>query len=174
VPRATDSHDAVVLTIGHVHAGKNPNVIPDTARLSGTMRTLDAEVRTRTVEQIRQVARGVGEITDTTIEVEFYASIPSVRNDAELTRLVWQEAEEVLGADHVILIARPSMGSEDFACYMEHVPGVMFRLGSATDLASITPLHTPKFDIDESAIEIGTRVMTRTVIMASQPDGAQK
>ena len=170
VPRATDSHDAVVLTIGQVRGGKNPNVIPDRVGLTGTMRTLDAAVRTRTIAQIRQVARGVEEITDTKIEVEFHASIPSVQNDANLTRLVWQEAEEVLGVDHVHLIARPSMGSEDFACYLEHVPGVMFRLGSAHDLATTTPLHTPHFDIDEAALEIGVRVMARSVIMSCQPN----
>ena len=167
VPRATDSHDAVVLTIGQVRGGKNPNVIPDKVSLSGTLRTLDAAVRTRTVEQIHQVARGVGEITDTKIDLEFLTSIPSVQNDAELTRLVWQEAEEVLGTDNVQLIARPSMGSEDFACYLEHVPGVMFRLGSATDLATTTALHTPKFDIDEYALEVGVKTMARAVIMAS-------
>lgn len=169
VPRATDSHDAVVLTIGQVQGGQNPNVIPDTVELSGTMRTLDPAVRTRTIEQINQVARGVGEITDTTIDVALPTSIPSVHNDAQLTRLVWQEAEEVLGVDNVQLIARPSMGSEDFACYLDSVPGVMFRIGSAADLAATTALHTPKFDIDETALEIGTRVLTRSVIMAAQP-----
>ena len=171
VPRATDSLDAVVLTIGQVRGGQNPNVIPDAVSLSGTLRTLDVAVRTRTVEQIRQVVRGVEEITDTKIDLEFLASIPSVQNDAELTRLVWQAAEEILGTDNVQLIARPSMGSEDFACYLEQVPGVMFRLGSAADLASTTALHTPLFDIDESALEIGVRVMTRAVIMASKPSG---
>jgi len=171
VPRATDSLDAIVLTIGQVQGGKNPNVIPDKVRLSGTLRTLDTAVRTRTVEKIRQVTSGVEEITDTKISIEFPASIPSVQNDAELTRLVWQAAEEVLGTDNVQLITRPSMGSEDFSYYLEQVPGVMFRLGSATDLATTTALHTPKFDIDESALEIGTRVMTRAVVMASQPDG---
>lgn len=170
VPRATDSHDAVVLTIGQLRGGENPNVIPDTVQLSGTVRTLDTEVRTRTVDQIRQVARGVGEITDTTIDVEFPTNIPSVQNDAALTRVVWQEAAEVLGEDNVQLIARPSMGSEDFACYLEQAPGVMFRLGSAADLANTTALHTPKFDIDETVLEIGTRVMTRTVIMACEPN----
>lgn len=168
VPRATDSHDAVVLTIGQVRGGENPNVIPDTVRLSGTMRTLDHAVRARTIEQIRQVVRGVEEITTTKIDVEFPTNIPSVQNDAELTRLVWQEAEAVLGTDHVQLIARPSMGSEDFACYLESIPGVMFRLGSAADLAATTALHTPKFDIDEAALEIGTRVMTRAVVEAAR------
>ncbi|NOZ38707.1 MAG: amidohydrolase [Planctomycetes bacterium] len=174
VPRATDSLDAVVLTIGQVRGGKNPNVIPDAVSLSGTLRTLDAVVRTRTLEKIRQVARGVGEITDTKIDIEFHASIPSVQNDPTLTQLVWREAEEVLGTDNVQLIARPSMGSEDFACYLEHVPGVMFRLGSAADLATMTALHTPQFDIDESSLAIGIRVMSRAVIMASQPNDEVK
>lgn len=171
VPRATDSLDAVVLTIGQVHGGQNANVIPDQVTLSGTLRTLDETVRTRTLEQIAQVARGVEEITATQVEVEFYGRIPSVRNDAELTRVLWRSAEEVLGQDNVQLLARPSMGSEDFACYLEHASGAMFRLGSATDLAAITPLHTPKFDIDEACLEIGVRVMTRAVIEASKPSG---
>lgn len=169
VPRATDSHDAVVLTIGRVRGGQNPNVIPDTVELWGTMRTLESQVRTRTIEQIRQVARGVEEITGTQIEVAFHVSIPSVYNDADMTRLLWQEAEEVVGEDHVQLIARPSMGSEDFARYLEEVPGMMFRLGSADDLASATALHTPLFDIDESALSIGTRVLARSVVMACMP-----
>ncbi len=168
VPRATDSHDAVVLTIGKVRGGKNPNVIPDTTELWGTMRTLDSQVRLRTIEQIRQVARGVEEITGTQIEVTFHVSIPSVDNDAELTRLLWQESEEVVGDQHVQLIARPSMGSEDFARYLEEIPGAMFRLGCACDLAVATPLHTPKFDIDEASLKIGTRILARSVIMASR------
>ncbi len=168
VPRATDSHDAVVVTIGRVRGGENPNVIPDMAELWGTVRTLDAAVRSRTIEQIRQVARGVEEITGTQIEVAFHVSIPSVYNDAELTRLVWQMAEEVVGGKHVQLIARPSMGSEDFACYLEQIPGVMFRLGCASDLAASTALHTPQFDIDETAIEFGTRILARAVVMASR------
>jgi len=171
VPRATDSLDAIVLTIGQVRGGENPNVIPDTVELSGTMRTLDAQVRTRTIAQVQQVARGIEEITDTKINVQFLTSIPSVHNDAELTRIAWQAAEDVCGEEHVQLIARPSMGSEDFACYLAHIPGVMFRLGSASDLANPTPLHTPTFDIDEAALEIGVKVMAHAVVMACQPVG---
>jgi len=170
VPRATDSLDAVVVTIGRVRGGENPNVIPDTVELWGTVRTLDTAVRSRTIEQIRQVARGVGEITGTEIEVAFHISIPSVYNDAELTRLVWQAAEDVVGAEHVQLIARPSMGSEDFACYLEQLPGVMFRLGCAADLAASPPLHTPQFDIDETALAFGTRILARSVVMAAQEE----
>ncbi len=171
VPRATDSLDAVVLTIGQVRGGQNPNVIPNTVELWGTLRTLDIEVRSRTIEQTRMVARGVEEITGTKIEVAYHVSIPSVYNDSELTRLVWHEAEEVVGADHVQHIARPSMGSEDFARYLEKVPGAMFRLGCTADLATATALHTPMFDVDEAVLEIGTRTLARTVVSACGPDG---
>ena len=168
IPRATDSQDAVVLTVGQLRGGQNPNVIPDLVDLSGTLRTVDASVRTRTIDQIRQIARGVEEITGTSIHVNYPTNIPSVRNDAELTRLVWRAAEQVLGEEHVQLLARPSMGSEDFACYLQKVPGVMFRLGSAQDLSSTTALHTPHFDIDEAALALGIRILARAVITASK------
>ncbi len=170
VPRTTDTHDAVVFTVGQIRGGENANVIPSTVDLWGTLRTLDMSVRSQIIEKIGQVARGVGEITCTEIDVELHTSIPSVHNDAALTRLVWQEAEEVVGQDHVQLIARPSMGSEDFACYLQDIPGVMFRLGCADDLASAKSLHTPVFDIDEQALEIGVRILARSVIMACQGD----
>jgi amidohydrolase len=172
VPRTTETHEAVVLTIGRLRGGENPNVIPSTVELWGTLRTLDSTVRARIIEKIRQVARGVGEVTSTEIDLELQVSIPSVHNDAALTRLVWREAEEVVGADHVQLIARPSMGSEDFACFLQRVPGVMFRLGCSDDLASSKGLHTPMFDIDEKSLGIGVRIMARAAIMACQPGAA--
>ncbi len=173
VPRASDSFEAVVVSIGQLRGGENPNVIPDTVELWGTVRTLDASVRSHTIEKIRQVARGVGEITSTEIEVAFHVSIPSVYNDADMTRLVWQEAEDVVGRDNVQLIARPSMGSEDFACYLENIPGTMFRLGCASDLAAAKALHTSMFDIDENALVIGVRILARAAILACRPDNGQ-
>ncbi len=170
VPRTTDSHDAVVLTIGHLRGGENPNVIPSIVEMWGTLRTLDSVVRSRIIEKIRQVATGVGNITGTEISINLDVSIPSVNNDPELTRLVWHEAESVVGKEHVQLISRPSMGSEDFACFLEQVPGVMFRLGSTSDLAAITPLHTPLFDIDEKSLEIGVRILARSAIMMQSPN----
>lgn len=171
IPRATDTHDAVVLTFGSIRGGTNPNVIPDKVDLYGTMRTLDSSVRTRTIEKIQQVIQGVEAVTGTRFTLTLDANIPSVVNDSAVTAMVWEAAEEVVGEGNVQLIARPSMGSEDFACYLEHVPGMLFRLGCASDLASITPLHTPKFDIDESCLEIGVRILARAVVMACRPAG---
>jgi amidohydrolase len=165
VPRATNSQDAIVLSFGRVAGGQNPNVIPEEVEIGGTLRTLDSLVRTQTIDQIGQVTSGVEEITGTQIEVEFQSSIPSVRNDPGATRLVADAAATVPGVT-VREIPRPSMGSEDFAVYVEHVPGSMFRLGVATDLSAVTPLHTPTFDVDESALPLGVKILARTVVLA--------
>jgi amidohydrolase len=168
VPRANDSLDATVLSFGRVAGGENPNVIPEEVQIDGTLRTLDTAVRTQTIDQIHQVSRGVAEITGTQIHVEFQASIPSVHNDVESARLLSEAAKDV-GGVIVRHIPRPSMGSEDFACYLQHCPGAMFRLGVASKAADITPLHTPTFDIDESALALGAKILARTAVLACNP-----
>ncbi len=169
VPRANDSLDATVLSFGRIAGGKNPNVIPEHVEIDGTLRTLESAVRTQTVEQIHQVARGVAEITGTQIAVDWQASVPSVHNDAGLVRLVGEAAADVAGGCAVRQIMRPSMGSEDFACYLQRCPGAMFRLGVARDLQAIKPLHTPDFDVDEAALSLGSAILARTVVLACKP-----
>jgi amidohydrolase len=171
VPRATDSREAVVVTIGQIKGGENPNVIPDRVELSGTLRTLDQTVRKRTMEHIRQLARGIEQMSDTTIAVSFEVSVHSVSNDPVLTELVAAAAGEVVGKDQVDQIARPSMGSEDFADFLKQVPGVMFRLGSAPLSGPTCQLHTPDFDIDQRALAIGARILARAAILYCRPGG---
>jgi amidohydrolase len=175
IPRATDSHDAVVLSIGRIAGGQNPNVIPEHVELDGTLRTLDSAVRSSTIDHIRRLAGGIEEITDTQVELKFDASIPSVWNDASATRLLADAGAAVLGSANVQEIPRPSMGSEDFACYLDRCPGAMFRLGVAANGAAFTPLHTPRFDVDERALALGARILARTAVAGCQgaaPGGA--
>ena len=167
VPRATDSQDAVVVTIGQLLGGENPNVIPERVELRGTLRTLDRAVRGRTIEHIQQLASGIAQTSGTKIEVAFGAGTPSVENSAPLVELLRQAAESVVGDAGIEPIARPSMGSEDFSHYLEHVPGAMFRLGCASPRAGQAGLHTPHFDVDEQALAIGAKVFAKTVILWS-------
>jgi amidohydrolase len=169
VPRATDSLDSVVVSFGRVRGGENSNVIPEVVELGGTIRTLDGEVRRQTIDHIRRLSRGVEEVTDTQISVNLGTSIPSVHNDASATQTIVEAATPVLGAAAVGTIPRPSMGSEDFACYLDHCPGAMFRLGTARDMSAITPLHTPLFDIDESALVLGAQILAAAVVIACRP-----
>ena len=169
IPRATDSQEAVVVTIGRIQGGDNANVIPEQVELQGTLRTLDSLVRQQTIDHIRRLAAGIGQVSQTQIEVEFGASCRSVRNDPRLTRLLEAAAAQVVGADNLERIARPSMGSEDFAYYLDHTPGAMIRLGCASSQAGGSPLHTPEFDVDERALAIGAKVLARAAVMAAAP-----
>jgi len=169
VPRGGDSHDPVVVTIGQIQAGDNPNVIPDQALLKGTIRTLGGPVRERVQAHLQQIARGVAEASGAQIDLCITPGAQSVVNDPGLTDLLKSAATDVLGGGQVDIIARPSMGGEDFSYYLDHVPGAMFRLGCASPEVGNAPLHSPLFDLDERALVIGARILARAVVLGSRP-----
>ena len=169
IPRSTDSMEAVVVTVGQVIGGDNPNVIPEWLQLNGTLRSLDRNVRKKSIEQIRTIAHGIGQTSETTIEVQFDNGCGSVVNDPVLVALLRRSVENALGKEGIEEIARPSMGAEDFASYLEHVPGAMARIGCTSEKAGGASLHSPNFDIDEESLRIGARVMARTAVLWSDP-----
>lgn len=169
VPRATDSQDSVVVSFGQIHGGQNANVIPEQVVLEGTVRTLDRAVREKTIAHILTLATGIERVTGTKVEVCFEGGTPSVYNDDGLTELVTEAATDLLGADNVAVLPRPSMGSEDFAVYLNEVPGVMFRLGAAGDDGTWTGLHTPTFDVDERCLAVGAKILARAVVELAKP-----
>ena len=174
LPRATDSQDSVVVTVGCIQGGANPNVIPERVDLAGTVRTLRASVRERTFEQIRKVAASVEMAAGVRVAVEFGKSAKAVRNDPRLCQLLESAAQQVVGSDGVQEIHRPSMGSEDFSFYLDLAPGAMMRLGCASESVGGAPLHSPQFDIDERAMLIGARILARAAICwpSNAPDSA--
>jgi amidohydrolase len=171
IPRATDSQDAVVVSFGQIHGGQNNNVIPEEVMLEGTVRTLNRDVREKTVQHIRALADGIERVTGARVDVSFRHGSPSVQNDEQLTTLVSQVATDLLGANNVMTMSRPSMGSEDFAYYLERVPGTMFRLGAAGENGTWPGLHTPTFDVDERCLAVGAKIMARAVVEWSKPVG---
>ncbi len=168
VSRKIDSQDAVIVTFGHIAGGSNSNVIPDSVEMRGTMRTLCNQVRIRAKEQLQQVCRGVSEATGVEIELEMVNELASVFNDADLNEILMRSGSEVLGAGRVERIPRASMGSEDFAVYLEQVPGAMFRLGIATEELR-APLHSTNFDISEETIMMGAKILARSAILWCDP-----
>lgn len=168
IPRATDSQDAVVVSFGEIHGGLNANVIPEEVVLDGTVRTLNRQVRERTLENIHRIAGGVENVTGTKLTVDFYEGTGSVVNDPAITALMESVACDLLGSDNVTQMPRPSMGSEDFAAYLEVVPGSMFRLGCAGRLPW-PGLHTPTFDVDEKCLAVGAKILARSIVELSKP-----
>jgi amidohydrolase len=173
VPRSVDSQDPVVVTIGQITAGDSANVIPDHALLRGTLRTLGGAVRVHVKNHIQQLAGGLAEASGTRIDVQFGAGTPPVQNNSELTGLLYKAGSDVLGPDQIDIIDRTSMGGEDFAFYLEQVPGAMFRLGCASAVAGGAPLHSPYFDIDETALAIGAKVLARAAVLWSETQRIQ-
>ena len=169
IPRAVTSHDPVIVTFGQIEGADNPNVIPDVLFLRGTLRTLSTDLQRRTMDHVRKLARGLAEASETRIDIDFKVGPPSVHNDPELTGLFRDCAVDLLGEEKVSGISRPSMGGEDFANYLGHVPGSLLRLGCARDDGRGPSLHASEFDIDEQAMRIGAKILARAVVKYWDP-----
>ncbi|NND99480.1 MAG: amidohydrolase [Pirellulaceae bacterium] len=168
IPRRVDTQEPVVVSFGQINGGNNSNVIPDRVVLRGTMRTLSDSVTVSTLAHIRRLAQGIADASQTQIEVSTTSGPPAVHNDSALNALIKSSAQKLLGAENVQAIRRPSMGGEDFANYLSTVPGAMFRLGCKKKSGDTTLLHSPDFDIDETAMSIGAKILARTVIAWNQ------
>ncbi|WP_017717534.1 M20 family metallopeptidase [Kamptonema formosum] len=145
----------VVLTIGQISGGRAPNVIADRVRLVGTVRSLHPETSAGLPDWIEGIVANVCNAYGARYEVNYKRGVPSVQNDPALTQLVEEAAEEAWGSDRVLILTEPSLGAEDFSLYLQHAPGMMFRLGVAGKDRLNYPLHHPLFDVDESAIVTG-------------------
>jgi amidohydrolase len=155
IGRTQNALRPVVLTIGQVSGGTAPNVIADRARLLGTVRSLHPETRARLPEWIEGIVGSLAAAYGARAEVTYTRGSPSIQNDAALTALVESAAREALGGGRVLVIDEPSLGAEDFAFYLDHAPGSMFRLGVGRAGEVNAPLHHPQFSPDESAIAVG-------------------
>lgn len=169
IPRSVDAQQPIVISIGVIQAGQASNVIPDSAMLQGTLRTLSKSARREALEALEDVNESIEKQFGVKVRVQLSQSAPPVENDPAMTKVLGAVAEQVLSAGCVDWIENPSMGSEDFSYYLEHVPGVMFRLGVAGDQVGRAPLHTPQFDIDERSLAIGMRLMTAMAIEYFNP-----
>lgn len=163
LPRSIDVRDAAVFTVGQFQAGHAANVIPDEVCIVGTLRTTSRKSRQQLQDRIRQMCDHLAAMTGNEIEVQIGHSLGSVVNAERETRAMQTAAEAVVGTDAVTILDRPSMGGEDFAAYLTECPGCQIRLGCAGSLPW-PHLHSPVFDVDESAIAIGARVVARAAL----------
>lgn len=145
----------VVLTIGKIEGGRAPNVIADHVRLVGTVRSLHPQTHANLPQWIEQIVAGICNSYGAGYQVNYKRGVPSVQNDAALTQLLESAAKEAWGCDRVEILLEPSLGAEDFSLYLQHAPGMMFRLGVGYKDKVNHPLHHPQFEVDETAIVTG-------------------
>jgi amidohydrolase len=159
--RFVDPLQPVVVSFTTIHGGRIHNIIADEVKLTGTVRTLDPAVQRTVKARLREVCEGTCRLFGATCEFEYEEGYPAVVNDAATVALVRRVAEQEFGAERVTAIPAV-MGGEDFAYYLQRVPGAFVMLGIGDGRPH--PHHNPRFDIDERALPAGVRLMTRTAL----------
>ncbi|MBQ6969499.1 MAG: M20/M25/M40 family metallo-hydrolase, partial [Synergistaceae bacterium] len=158
ISRSVSPLDSAVLTIGTIHGGYRYNVIPDTVKLEGTVRTLSPEVQSRMPELITRTAKGIAEALGSSCDVEYVKGYPPMVNDAGLFALVSGSVKKVLGDDAVIVADEPDLAAEDFAFFARERPAFMAWLGCRphdVKVEDAPKLHNTKFCPDENCLKYG-------------------
>ena len=161
VARGVSPLETAVVTVGIASAGNAFNVIPDEARLSGSIRSLGEATRARVHERVTEVVHGVAASQGLHADLSVTEFCPALDNDPDLARIGAEVAAEVVGSAQVVGDFRTT-ASEDFAFIARRIPSCFLFIGSARDDgAPVHPHHHPSFDIDERSLAIGVRVLVR-------------
>ena len=159
VSRNNNPHNPTVLSITAVQGGSTTNVIPNEVKLKGTFRAMDEEWRFKAHGLIRKMSTDLVHSMGGEIDLLIDVGYPSVYNNEELNETTRKKAEEFIGKANVEE-TEPRMGAEDFGYYTQLIPGCFYRLGVMNiEKGIVSGVHTPTFNIDESAIEIGMGMM---------------
>ncbi|WP_103104986.1 M20 family metallopeptidase [Brevibacillus reuszeri] len=159
VSRRVDPLDSAVLSIGSFEAKNAPNVIADTAKLSGTVRTFKETTRAEVEQEIERIIKGTCLAGDVEYEFEYIKGYPATVNPKEEMEFVAKLAETVPGVT-AVNECEPQMGGEDFAYYLQHVKGAFFFTGAQNpELNAVYPHHHPKFNIDEKGMLIAAKTL---------------
>jgi amidohydrolase len=158
ISRSVSPIESAVVTIGRFHGGTAHNIIPHEAYLEGTLRTLNTETRTLVVQRLEDLLKGAEIAHGVRAELKIDPGYPPVVNDPKILEYVLARARKLLGEDGVRL-EPPSMGAEDFAYFLQKIPGALIRLGCHNPGGGFTHgLHSPYFNFDEDVLDVGVRL----------------
>lgn len=164
VSRNADPMDALVISNCMFHAGDAGNIIPDTARMEGTVRTFTPEMRDLAEARLKEIATSTAKMMGGEATVTYRRGYPATVNDAEMADLVREAAREVMGEENV-LDRPPAMGAEDFSYFLLEKPGCFFNVGCRNEERGIVwGHHHPRFDVDEESLGYGVATMVNTVL----------
>jgi hippurate hydrolase len=152
VSREVDPAHPSVLSVGSFQAGRAANVIAGEATLGGTIRAQTLEVREQLHRSLRRVAKAVGDIHGAAMDVQFVEGTPPVINLPGPTAIAREAALDVVGEAGILPMRMANMGGEDFAYFMEKVPGCYIRFGAQVAGRESFPAHSSEFDFDERAL----------------------
>ena len=156
VTRRVDAFDPAVVTIGQIHAGTANNIIPETAELSGTIRTVSERTRNQVFDGVRRLVDGIAAAHGAEVEVNLVKGYPVTVNDDDFASFVSDVATDLVGEARSARMPNPIMGAEDFSYLLQEVPGAMAFLGTRPDTGEwAAPNHSNRMVLDESAMTTG-------------------
>ncbi len=159
VSRKIKADIPAVLSIGKIEGNGATNIIPDEVKLEGTFRCMNEEFRFKAHEEMQKIAKGVADSYGGEIDFDVRVGYPFLKNDPTITELWKNAATYYLGKENVVDLDL-RMTAEDFAYFSQEFPSCFYRLGTNNKEMSLTGgLHNPKFQVDESAIEVGMGLM---------------
>ena len=160
VSRNTDPLDPAVVSVTRFHAGHADNVLPETAVLGGTVRTLTGDLQDALEAGVRRVCHGIEATYRVNIDLRYARGYPPTINSPEPTFIAREVAQQVVGTEHVLTQLKPSMGAEDFAYLARVVPGCYVWLGNGPGDGGCM-LHSPHYDFNDEIIATGIRYWVR-------------
>ena len=167
VSRRLDPSRAAVVTVGTINAGSAPNIIPDRAVLTGTLRATDPETRRLLHDEVRRIAEAVAAAHRLKAQVTVELGPPPIVNPAEPAEWARSAAVSLLGPQGVVPLGFVNLAGEDFAYYMERIPGCFLRVGAREAGGTPIPAHTPRFYAADEAIFVGAAVLAETARVTS-------
>lgn len=167
ISRNIDSRDSAVLSFGKIIGGEKENIVAQNVRVSGTLRTLSPEIKNKVKERVKEMVEFTAKGYGATGKVTYRDSYTALINHDEYIDIVKENGKELLGDSSIYVKTLANMGVEDFAYFVEKVPGAFFNLGVGNKKKGITaPLHNDKFDIDEDSLKIGVALQTFNILSA--------
>ena len=161
--RRTSPTEPVVVTVGSFHSGTAGNILPEEASLTGILRTMGGEARERVKADFRAITTGIAAAMGVEAAVEIFESYPGCRNDPAVTALLRRAAAKVLGAENVLELAAPSLGTDDFGYFSDAAPGCYYYIGVGS--ARFTcPNHNPHFAADPDALPLSAAVEAQAAL----------
>ncbi|WP_456428457.1 amidohydrolase [Nitratifractor sp.] len=167
VSRRIDPLHPAVISMGKIEGGKAPNVICDFVSVGGTVRTVNASVREKIPEMMETTIAGICKAMDAKYHFDYEFGPPELKNNDHMVDLLKRAALEVLGPEGLVDLIDPVMGGEDFARYLQIVPGAFFRLGICNEeKGTCVPQHNTRFDVDDDALAIGMKILCLAAVEA--------
>ncbi len=164
VSRSINPAKPATLSVCKIVSGTAFNIIPKNCEILGTIRTFDKETREIIMNKMQAIVENYAKAHDIKSNIQILKMGNALINDKNLVNLVKKTSEKVVGKKNVILLTEPCMGGEDFSEYLEKIPGCYFYLGVGNPKKNaIYDWHSPKFDIDEDALEIGVNIFVEII-----------